>query len=134
MSLHGFEGVTKMVREKSGWDTPKSGVYRGFAAYYSHNSYVAQVAEIVMQNGQPKISKMYCCIDCGIVVNESGARNMSEGGIIDGIGHAMFGKLTFKNGAVEQTNFDKYHHIRMADAPEIETHFVRNEIAPTGLG
>ena len=129
-----FEGVTKLVRIKSDWDTPKPGIYRGFAAYYSHNSYVAQVAEVIMKNGHPKVMKVYCAVDCGIVINKSGALNQCEGGIVDGIGHAMYGKLSFKNGAVEQTNFNTYHFGRMVDAPEIEIHFVPSEISPTGLG
>ena len=56
------------------------------------------------------------------------------GGIVDGLGHAMYGKITFNNGAAEQTNFNTYRLIRMKDIPEIETHFVNNGIDPTGLG
>jgi len=129
-----FESVVNLVREKSGWDSPKENVYQGFAAYYSHKTYIAEVAEVIMENGFPKISKVYCAVDCGIVVNESGAKNQCEGGIIDGIGHAMYGKLSFKNGAVEQSNFDTYRHIRMTEAPEVDTYFINNEEKPTGLG
>jgi isoquinoline 1-oxidoreductase beta subunit len=56
------------------------------------------------------------------------------GGIVDGLGHAMYSKLSFKEGAVMQKNFDTYRLIRMKEIPEIETHFVDNGIEPTGLG
>ena len=130
-----YAGVLKLVREKANWDTPKEGVYRGVAAYYCHNSYVAQVLDVVMDNGRPKVDKVWCAVDCGSVVNPDAARNQIEGGIVDGIGHAMFSALTFKDGAPEQQNFDKYRLIRHREAPrEIEVFFVDNGIDPTGLG
>ncbi|MEL7248645.1 MAG: molybdopterin cofactor-binding domain-containing protein [Bacteroidota bacterium] len=130
-----YAGVLKLVREKADWDTPKEGVYRGVAAYYCHNSYVAQVLDVVMDNGRPKVDKVWCAVDCGIVVNPDAAKNQIEGGIVDGIGHAMFSALTFKDGAPEQQNFHQYRLIRHREAPrEIEVFFVDNGIDPTGLG
>ena len=130
-----YAGVLNMVREKSGWDKPMPGVHRGVAAYYCHSTYVAQVIDIVSNNGELTIKKVWSAVDCGIVVNPTGARNQIEGGIIDGIGTAMYGGVTFKNGVPEQNNFNSYQMIRMADAPEeIETFFVDNGIDPTGLG
>lgn len=130
-----YAGVLELVKEKANWGTDMAGVYRGVAAYYCHNSYVAQVVDVVMENEVPKVKKVWCAVDCGIVVNPEGAINQIEGGIIDGIGHAMFSGLTFKDGSAEQTNFDKYRMIRQAEAPEaIEVFFVENEINPTGLG
>jgi len=83
----------------------------------------------------PVVKKVYCAIDCGIVVNPDAASNLAEGGVVDGIGHAMYSELTLKNGVPEQSNFDKYKLIRHSQAPkEIEVHFVKNDIDPTGLG
>jgi len=130
-----YAGVLKLVREKCNWDEKSPGVYRGVSAYYCHNSYVAQVVDIVMKNNQPKVQKLWCAVDCGIVVNPEGARNQVEGGMVDGIGHAMYSALTFKNGRPEQENFNNYRLIRHQEAPaEIETFFVDNGIDPTGLG
>lgn len=130
-----YAGVLKLVREKSNWGQDTPGVYRGVSAYYCHNSYVAQVVDVVMENDSPKIQKVWCAVDCGIVVNMEGALNQVEGGIIDGIGHTMYSQLTFYDGAPEQSNFDRYHLIRHTEAPEeIETFFVENNIDPTGLG
>lgn len=130
-----YAGVLKLVREKSGWDQKKEGVHRGVAAYYCHNSYVAQVVDIVMKDSKPVIQKVWSAADCGIVVNPEGADNIMEGGIVDGIGHAMYSAMTFKNGKPDQNNFHNYKLIRNSEAPlEIENFYVDNGIDPTGLG
>ena len=130
-----YAGVLKLVKEKSNWGETKPGVHRGVAAYFCHFSYVAEVFDIVMENGQPKVKKVWCAADCGIVVNPDAAINMIQGGVIDGIGHAMYSQLTFTNGAANEKNFDRYQLIRNSQVPEdIEVFFVKNEIAPTGLG
>ena len=74
-------------------------------------------------------------VDCGVVVNPEGAKNMAEGAAIDGIGNALFGNLTFTEGRTDQKNFDTYRMIRHHEAPKkIDVHFVANEVDPTGLG
>ncbi len=130
-----YAGVLELVRDKSGWDAGSNSTKRGVAAYFCHNSYVANVVDMVMENDNPVIQKVYAAVDCGIVVNPDAAKNMTEGGIVDGIGHAMYSELTFSDGQPEQNNFDMYRLIRHAEAPkEIEVHFVENDIDPTGLG
>ncbi|MDB5261498.1 MAG: molybdopterin binding aldehyde oxidase and xanthine dehydrogenase, partial [Adhaeribacter sp.] len=128
-----MKGVINLVAEKAGWGK-KKGVFQGFSVYFSHASYVAQVGEVVMTKGKPVIRKIYAAGDCGQVVNLSGARQQMMGGIVDGLGHAMYGNLTFKEGVPQQNNFNNYHLIRMNEVPEIEVHFVDNGIDPTGLG
>lgn len=130
-----YAGVLKLVREKSKWNEPPSNVHRGVAAYFCHNTYVAEVLDLEIQNNQPLIHNVYAAVDCGIVVNPDSATNMGEGGIVDGIGNALFGELTFADGVPEKTNFDKYRMIRQKEAPKsIEVHFVQNDHDPTGLG
>ena len=131
-----YAGVLELVREKSGWGTSEQvDVHRGVSAYFCHNSYVANVLDLTMENGKPIIQKVHCAVDCGIVVNPDAAKNMMEGGTVDGIGHAMYSGLTFKDGVPEQQNFDKYRLIRHREAPKsIEVHFVESDIDPTGLG
>lgn len=127
-------GVIKLAAEKSGWGTKVGNVYQGLSAYYSHNSYVAEVAEVAMESGSPVVKKVFCAIDCGIVVNPIAALNQVEGGIIDGIGHAMYSDFAFVKGRSTRNNFDKYRMIRMSEAPEVETHFINTNNDPTGLG
>ncbi len=130
-----YAGVLKLVREKANWGEDMPGVYRGVAAYFCHNSYVAQILDLVMHNGQPKVKKVWCAVDCGIVINREGAKNIIEGGVVDGIGHAMYSELQFEDGAPVQENFNSYRLIRHGEAPEeIEVFFVENDISPTGLG
>jgi isoquinoline 1-oxidoreductase subunit beta len=128
-----MQEVIRLAAEKSGWGTKKN-VSQGFSVYFSHRSYVAQVAEVAMQKGKPVITKIHAVADCGVVVNLSGAIQQVKGGIVDGMGHALYSNLTFKDGAAEQKNFNNYRLIRMKEVPEIDAYFVNNGIDPTGLG
>lgn len=130
-----YAGVLKLVKEKSKWNEFQAKVHRGVSAYFCHNTYVAEVLELELQDNKPVIQKVYAAVDCGIVVNPDAAANMGEGGIVDGIGNALFGEMTFVEGVPEKNNFDKYRLIRQKEAPKsIEIHFVKNEYDPTGLG
>lgn len=130
-----YAGVLKLVREKSGWDQPPANVGRGVAAYFCHNTYVAEVIDMRVEGNNPVVENVYAAVDCGIVVNPDAARNMGEGGIIDGIGNALFGELTFKDGVPEKNNFHQYRMIRQKESPRsVEVHFVENQHDPTGLG
>lgn len=128
-----MKAVIQLAAEKSGWGTKKN-VAQGFSVYFSHRSYVAQVAEVEMKGSSPVLTKIHAAADCGIVVNTSGAHQQVRGGVIDGLGHAMFGNVSFKEGAAEQRNFNTYRLIRMKEIPEVDVHFVNNGIDPTGLG
>jgi len=88
-----------------------------------------------MESGKPVVKNVTCAVDCGIVVNPIAATNLTEGGIVDGIGCALYSGLTFKDGTPEQKNFDTYRMIRHAEAPKnIDVHFVKSDVDPTGLG
>ena len=129
-----FIKVLDLVREKSSWDNGKN-KFKGVSSYFCHNTYVAEVIEMVMVKNQPKIKNVWCAVDCGLVINKDSAKNMIEGSIIDGIGHALYSELNFKDGAVTNNNFDKYNLIRFNQAPiNIEVFFVDNKLPPTGLG
>ncbi|CAM1353173.1 xanthine dehydrogenase family protein molybdopterin-binding subunit [Tenacibaculum halocynthiae] len=129
-----MESTIKLAAEKGGWGKSKEGVFQGFSAYYSHNTHVAELAEVELKDGVPVVTKVVAAVDCGIVVNPTGAINQIQGGVIDGIGHAMYGNLTFENGKPSNKNFDTYRLIRMNETPKVEVHFVQNELSPTGLG
>jgi isoquinoline 1-oxidoreductase beta subunit len=131
-----YKSVIDLVTEISGWGKQKKpNVYQGFAAHYSFNTYAAHVAEVTKVNGTLRVTKVYSAINCGRVINQSGAETQVEGAIIDGLSHALFTKVTFNKGAVEQTNFHTYKFLRMKDAPiEVIVKFVPSEEPPTGLG
>lgn len=126
--------VINTAVEKSGWGAQPKGVYQGFVNYYCHNTHVAEVANVEIENGKPVVKKVVCVVDCGIVVNPLGALNQIEGGVVDGVGHAMYGNFEFDAGAPKARNFDRYRLVRMKEAPMVEVHLIQNELSPTGLG
>ena len=129
-----MQDTIKLAAEKGNWGKAKEGTYQGFSAYYSHNTHVAEVAEVELKDGLPVVTKVVAAVDCGIVVNPTGAINQIQGGVLDGIGHAMYGDLTFKDGKPSNKNFDTFRLIRMNETPKVEVHFVENDLSPTGLG
>ncbi|MDW8330619.1 MAG: xanthine dehydrogenase family protein molybdopterin-binding subunit, partial [Cyclobacteriaceae bacterium] len=130
-----YINVVKKVAEMGNWGKQgEKGIFKGFGAHFSFGTYVAQVADISVENGKVKVHKVYCAVDCGRVINYSGAETQIEGGIIDGLGHMLYGEITFKNGEVEQKNFNTYRLIRLPDAPDIEVEFINTTADPQGLG
>jgi isoquinoline 1-oxidoreductase beta subunit len=130
-----YKSVVDLVVKMSNWGGSPNGIYRGFATWFSFGSYAAHVVDIKMVKGKPKIVKVFSAVNCGRVINLSGAENQIQGAIVDGICHAMLPKVTFVNGAVVETNFHTYPLLRINDAPlEIDVKFVETEDQPTGLG
>ncbi|GAA6184721.1 molybdopterin cofactor-binding domain-containing protein [Aliiglaciecola sp. NS0011-25] len=130
-----YAGVLNLVRAKSGWDTLSNNINKGVAAYFCHNSYAAHVITMAQSTDKARVESVTSAIDCGIVVNLDSAKNMVEGAVIDGIGNAMYGEMTFTDGKPDKQNFDRYRIIRMDETPaKIDVHFVDSLIDPTGLG
>lgn len=130
-----YAGVLKLVRDKSNWGTIKKEKKLGVAAYFCHDSYAANVIDLDMKDGNLIINKVWCAIDCGIVVNPDNAKNMAEGATIDGIGTALYGKLSFDKGVPDKNNLNTYRHIRIHEAPiAIQVDFVQSNEDPTGMG
>ena len=129
-----LQGVLQLVAEKANWGSSSSGIYQGLAVYYCHSTYVAEIAEVAMENGVPIVKKVTCAIDCGIVVNPLGAMNQAKGGVIDGIGHALYADFGFRNGVPKSNNFNTYQLIRMGQTPKVDVYFIESNIDPTGLG
>lgn len=130
-----FQSVIKTAAEMSDWGKNTPGRGKGFSAYFSFGTYVAEVAEVSVENGKLKVHKIWAAVYCGQVVNLSGAENQVEGAIMDGLGHAWHTQLTFNKGAVVENNFHTYKFMRMVDSPPvIEVKFVESTEAPSGLG
>lgn len=133
-----MRGVIKVVAEKSGWGkTLPRGQGMGLGYYFSHQGYIAEVAEVtVTPAGKLRVDRVTAAVDVGSqIVNLSGAENQVQGSIIDGLGAAMFQSISIENGRVLQANLNDYPMIRMADAPgKIDIHFVKTDYPPTGLG
>lgn len=87
-----YTGALKLSAEKSNWDRKQANVSRGVAAYFCDNTYVAEVVDLRLEGNKPAVENVIAAVDCGIVVNPDAAKNMDEGGIIDGIGNALLVK------------------------------------------
>jgi isoquinoline 1-oxidoreductase subunit beta len=128
--------VLDLAAEKAGWGRPlPPGVGRGVSLQYAFGTYLSQVAEVaVSKDGEVRIQRVVCAVDCGIIVNPDTVKAQIEGGIILGLTAALFGEVTLKNGRVEQSNFNDYRALRINEAPMIEVHLVINAEAPGGIG
>ena len=129
--------VLDLAAEKAGWGTPlPSGHGRGVSLLYSGwDTYVAQVAEVeVTGTGEIGVRRVVCAVDCGTIINPDTVRAQIESGVVFGIGGALWGEITLKNGRVEQSNFHDYRVLRMNETPSIEVHLVRNLEKPGGMG
>ncbi len=127
-----------LVAEKAGWGkrTVPKGTGLGLAYYYSHQGYVAHVAEVTAtSSGQMKVNKIWVAADVGgHIVNPSGAENQVQGAVLDGLGQILGQEITVARGGTVEGNFDTFPLLRMHQAPPVEVHFQRSENSPTGLG
>ncbi|MDP3593031.1 xanthine dehydrogenase family protein molybdopterin-binding subunit, partial [Phenylobacterium sp.] len=127
--------VLNLAAEKAGWpNTSADGWTRGVAVHESFGSVVAQIAEVKLVDGVPKLGKVVTAIDCGTAISPDQIAAQMEGGTCYGLSGALFGQVTLKDGTVEQTNFDTYRVLRNTEAPTVETHIVPSGNAPSGVG
>jgi isoquinoline 1-oxidoreductase beta subunit len=128
--------VLDLVAEKAGWGKPlPAGHFHGIAIHESFASIVAQVAEVsVASGGVVTVHKVVCSIDCGMVVNPDTVAAQLESCIAFGLSAVLYGAITFKNGRVEQSNFDDYEILRLSAMPKVEVHIVPSEEEPGGVG
>jgi isoquinoline 1-oxidoreductase beta subunit len=128
-------GVLKLAAEKADWAKPlPEGVFRGVAVHESFHSYVAEVAEVRIVDGKPKVQRVVAAVDCGIAVNPDNIKAQVEGGVGFGLGAVLHSKVTMKDGVVEQGNFDTYEVLRFNEMPHVEVHIVPSAEKPTGIG
>jgi isoquinoline 1-oxidoreductase beta subunit len=133
-------GVLNLVAEKSGWTTkmkpmPGRRVGRGVSAQFAFGTYMAQVAEVsVGADGEVKVHRVVCALDCGQVINPDTVVAQMEGGIVFGLTAALWSEITLDKGRVAQSNFGDYRMMRMNEAPHVEVHIVASHDDPGGIG
>ena len=132
-----MKAVLELAAEKAGWSSgplPK-GKGRGIAVAEAFKTFVAQVAEVTVDDaGNVTVDRVVCAVDCGIAINPDVIAAQMEGGIGFGLGAALFGAITLKNGHVEQDNFNGYRVLRMNEMPKVEVHIMPSSVPPTGVG
>jgi isoquinoline 1-oxidoreductase beta subunit len=128
-------GVLDLVAEKAGWGTPlPESRGRGVAVHESFSSYVAQVAEVSVENGAIRVHRIVCAIDCGIAVNPQTIAAQIESAVAFVLGAALYSRLDFVDGKVQQSNFHDYRVLRMNEMPQVDVHIVASQERPSGVG
>ena len=128
--------VLSLAAKKAGWGSPLPPRHgRGISVQFAFGSYMSQVAEVeVAADGSVKVKRIVCAVDCGMYVNPDTIEAQVQGGTLFGLTAALHGSITFKDGRVEQGNFDSYLPMRIDEVPVVETHLIKNAEAPGGIG
>ncbi|MFN5819576.1 MAG: xanthine dehydrogenase family protein molybdopterin-binding subunit, partial [Novosphingobium sp.] len=122
------KAVLEKVAAMANWNTkPAAGRGRGVALTQSFGSIVAEVVEVDMTGGKPKVTNVWCAADPGYAMNPDGFRNQMEGGIVMGLTAALYGEISLKDGAVEQSNFHDYQMMRMDECPAIAVEIINGD-------
>ena len=128
--------VLNQAAERSGWGLrpAPAGRARGVALHESFGTIVAQVAEVSIENGVPRVHRVVCALDCGTVVNPQIVAQQMEGAVVFGLTAALYGRIDVRGGVVQQGNFPDYPMLRLGSAPQVETWIVPSERLPAGVG
>ena len=127
--------VLKMAADKAQWGSAlPAGHARGIALHESFGSIVAQVVEVSLHNGAPRVHRVVCAIDCGTVINPNTVAQQMESSVVFGLSAALYGRIDIKAGEVQQNNFPSYPMVQLAQAPFVQTWIVSSTRAPSGVG
>jgi len=130
-----LKNVLNIAAKNAGWGKSlPQGYGMGLAVHYSFYTYVASVVKVSVIKGKLKVHNIYTALDCGRVVNKSTVLSQFEGAAIFGLSLSYYGKITAKNGAIEQNNFNDYKMLRIMDAPYVSVEIVDSNDAATGVG
>lgn len=130
-----YLAVLKLAADKAQWGTPlPAGRARGVALHESFGTIVAEVAEVSLQDGKPRVHRVVVAVDCGTVVNPNIVAQQMESAVIFGLTAALYSKIDIKDGAVQQTSFPNYPMVMLDQAPVVETWIVPSTRAPAGVG
>ncbi|GAB4552673.1 MAG: xanthine dehydrogenase family protein molybdopterin-binding subunit [Rhizobacter sp.] len=127
--------VLKLAAAKAGWSQPlPAGRARGVALHESFGSIVAEVAEVSLVDGKPRVHRVVCAADIGTVVNPGIVAQQMESAVIFGLSAALYGRIDIEGGVVKQNNFPNHPVLKLADTPRIETHLIASSNPPGGVG
>lgn len=130
-----YAAVLQLAADRAGWGQAlPAGRAQGLALHMSFGSIVAQVAEVSVEQGQIRVHRVVCAIDCGTVVNPDTVAQQMEGGVVFALSAALFGQIDIVGGVVQQRNFPDYPLLSLAHTPVVQTHTVPSTRRPTGVG
>jgi isoquinoline 1-oxidoreductase subunit beta len=130
-----YLAVLNLAASKAKWgSTLPAGRARGIALHESFGSIVAQVAEVSLEGGKPRVHRVICAIDCGTVVNPDTVKQQMQSSVVFALTAALYGKVDIVDGAVQQTNFPNYPMVKLAQSPAVDVHIVPSQRVPAGVG
>jgi isoquinoline 1-oxidoreductase beta subunit len=130
-----YQAVLDLAAAKAGWGQAlPAGHAHGIALHESFGSIVAQVAEVSLVEGKPRVHRVVCAMDCGTVVNPNIVAQQVEGSVTFALTAALYGQIDIVDGVVQQQNFGNYPMVTLAQAPEVQTHLIASQRAPAGVG
>ncbi|MBP0592522.1 xanthine dehydrogenase family protein molybdopterin-binding subunit [Paraburkholderia sp. LEh10] len=127
--------VLNVATRAAGWGSalPK-GQGRGVSVMHAFGSFLSMVADVTVDQGEVKVNRIVCAVDCGMVVNPNTVEAQIQGGVIFAITAALYSEITIDRGRVQQNNFTDYRILRINETPAIEVHIVKSSEAPGGIG
>jgi isoquinoline 1-oxidoreductase beta subunit len=130
-----YLAVLDLAAAKANWGSVlPAGRARGVALHESFGSIVAQVAEVSIDNGKPRVHKVVCAVDCGTVVNPDTVKQQMQSSVVFALSAALYGKIDIQGGVVQQSNFPDYPMVKMAQSPVVDVFIVSSQRAPAGVG
>jgi isoquinoline 1-oxidoreductase beta subunit len=127
--------VLELAAEKAAWGSPvPTGRARGVALHESFGSIVAQIVEVSLESGVPRVHRVVCAVDCGVVINPNIVAQQMEGAVVFALSAALHGRVDILDGVVQQKSFPAYPLVMLAHAPQVETWIVPSQRAPAGMG
>jgi isoquinoline 1-oxidoreductase subunit beta len=130
-----YLAVLNLAATKANWGgVLPAGRARGMALHESFGSIVAQVAEVSLEDGKPRVHRVVCAIDCGTVINPDTVKQQMQSSVVFALTAALYGKVDIVEGVVQQTNFPNYPMVKLAQSPIVDVHIVRSQRAPAGVG
>ena len=126
--------VLQRAAAEANWGSPLPGCSQGVSLHKSFGTWVAEIADVAIEDGNIQVKRVVCVVDCGQVVNPDTVEAQMEGGIIFALTAALYGKISIKNGEPQQSNFHDYQLLRMPQSPQIDVHIIDSDESPSGVG
>jgi isoquinoline 1-oxidoreductase beta subunit len=123
-----------LAAAKAPWGKPADGWTQGVAVHESFGTVVAQIAEVKLENGVPRVGRVVTAVDCGTAISPDQVAAQMEGGTCYGLSAALFGNIKLEDGVLKQPNFDGNRVLRMSEAPHVETYILPSTAPPSGVG
>jgi isoquinoline 1-oxidoreductase beta subunit len=128
--------VLDAAAQRADWGKPLPPRHgRGVSLQFAFGSYLTQIVEVsVTEDGQVRVQRVVCVLDCGQTINPDTIHAQLEGGVVFGLSAALHGEITIADGRVQQSNFNDYRVQRLSECPQIDSHLIASAEAPGGVG